>query len=400
MTDVERYTTEGSYYSSGRRADRRLSVQAYESLLEIDSVNPTAVNNLARQYAERREYARAESLLTRGVRTGNARATILGNLLSVQVAQGRFAAADSTASMAVRLFPENAFARTLRVSILAGRKQFDSVYKVATATRADDPDIGNRIGAIFLQSEAELIRGRGVEGLRLNEEARSLSESRGAPVPTVIRAMDSAFFDIWFANQPARAVERVHAAMARESYRSMPVEVRPYGNVAITFAPAGRPDRARVVLAARAAETDTSYRRRNEANLHMALGEIALAEGRAADAIREFRLGDRLPDGPRDSCLACTLEALARAFDAAGMADSTIATLERYVQLPSPFPWPDDYALARAHHRLGELYDAKRDVKMAVRHYERFVDLWKNADPPLQPRVAAARARLAILKGS
>jgi len=400
MTDLERYTTEGSYYSSGTRADRRLAVQAYEALLKIDSVNITATNNLALQYNQRREFARAESLLRRAVRAGNTRATILNNLVHSQVSQGRFAAADSTASLAERQFPENALVRTIRGNMLAAQKQYDSAYKVATALRANDPDLGNRIEATYYLASVELIRGRAVEGLKLLDEAHSTAQSRGASVPGITRSMDSAFIDIWFANQPAKAVERLDAAIARPGYRSMSAEERPYENVAIVYAQAGRPDRARAVLAAKEAETDTSLRRRNEPLTHMALGEIFLAEKRPAEAIREFRLGDRRPDGPRDSCHACTLEPLARAFDAAGMADSTIATLERYVGTPSPFPWPDDYALARAHHRLGELYDAKRDVPRAVRHYERFVDLWKNADPPLQPRVAAARARLAALKGS
>jgi hypothetical protein len=79
------------------------------------------------------------------------------------------------------------------------------------------------------------------------------------------------------------------------------------------------------------------------------------------------------------------------------MPDSAIATYERLIVSPTGFIWPDNYALARAHLRLGELYETKRNVSKAVSHYRKFVDLWKNADPPLQPKVAKARARLAAL---
>lgn len=62
---------------------------------------------------------------------------------------------------------------------------------------------------------------------------------------------------------------------------------------------------------------------------------------------------------------------------------------------PSTFFGPADpmYA-ARAHERLGQLYEAKGDATKAAEHYRAFIELWKNADPELQPRVTEARQRL------
>ncbi|MBW7932657.1 MAG: hypothetical protein H3C62_03400 [Gemmatimonadaceae bacterium] len=56
-----------------------------------------------------------------------------------------------------------------------------------------------------------------------------------------------------------------------------------------------------------------------------------------------------------------------------------------------------DY-LAASHKRLGELYDAKGNTAKAVEHYQKFTDLWKDADPELQPKVREARARLDELR--
>jgi DNA-binding SARP family transcriptional activator len=56
--------------------------------------------------------------------------------------------------------------------------------------------------------------------------------------------------------------------------------------------------------------------------------------------------------------------------------------------------------LAPAHKRLGELYEAKGDTKRAAAHYASFVELWKNADPDLQPKVTEVRARLERLRRS
>jgi hypothetical protein len=50
------------------------------------------------------------------------------------------------------------------------------------------------------------------------------------------------------------------------------------------------------------------------------------------------------------------------------------------------------------HERLAELYEARGDAARAAPHYARFIAMWKDADPGLQPRVAQARRRLAQLR--
>ena len=48
--------------------------------------------------------------------------------------------------------------------------------------------------------------------------------------------------------------------------------------------------------------------------------------------------------------------------------------------------------------RLGELYEAKGDTKKAATYYVSFLDLWKNADPELQPKVQDVKRRLAAIQ--
>jgi hypothetical protein len=52
---------------------------------------------------------------------------------------------------------------------------------------------------------------------------------------------------------------------------------------------------------------------------------------------------------------------------------------------------------AGIHKRLGELYDARKEREKAIAHYSKFVELWKDADPELQPKVAEVKRRLAEL---
>jgi hypothetical protein len=51
------------------------------------------------------------------------------------------------------------------------------------------------------------------------------------------------------------------------------------------------------------------------------------------------------------------------------------------------------------HERLGRLYESTNRDRAAA-HLAAFIDLWKDADPELQPRVATAREKLARLRAS
>ncbi len=51
--------------------------------------------------------------------------------------------------------------------------------------------------------------------------------------------------------------------------------------------------------------------------------------------------------------------------------------------------------VAPSHFHRGEIYEARGDLEAAVAHYERVLELWRDADPELQPLVGEARARIA-----
>jgi tetratricopeptide (TPR) repeat protein len=147
--------------------------------------------------------------------------------------------------------------------------------------------------------------------------------------------------------------------------------------------------------------TDTSIVRDQQANLHRALGEVELATGNPQNAIAEFRRSDVGYDGaPASECAPCVFYDIARAYDAARQSDSAVANFERY--LSTPF-WGrmdlelDPVRVPAIRERLGQLYESMGNTEKAIENYRAFIDLWKNADPELQPRVADARKRLARL---
>jgi tetratricopeptide (TPR) repeat protein len=177
---------------------------------------------------------------------------------------------------------------------------------------------------------------------------------------------------------------------------------RPYFEAAWLLARTGAAEKARAMVARYQSEmTDTSIRRVQTADYHTVLGEIALAAGKPRDALVEFRRGDIGYDGgPANECAPCAAFNVARAYDAAGVADSAARMFEQY--LTTPFwqkmrPDLDPVRVPAIRERLGQLYEAMGKSDKAIENYRAFIELWKNADPELQPRVADARKRLARL---
>jgi tetratricopeptide (TPR) repeat protein len=54
--------------------------------------------------------------------------------------------------------------------------------------------------------------------------------------------------------------------------------------------------------------------------------------------------------------------------------------------------------LGPAYLRQAEIYDRRGDHREALRHYQQFIDLWRDADPELQGMVEQAKKRIAELK--
>ncbi|MBW8838379.1 MAG: hypothetical protein JF602_00775 [Gemmatimonadetes bacterium] len=96
-----------------------------------------------------------------------------------------------------------------------------------------------------------------------------------------------------------------------------------------------------------------------------------------------------------DPCAICALPDLARAYEAERKPEAAVVAYERY--LTTPWFWRyevDASELGWALKRLAELYDARGESGKASAVRARLLQLWRRADPELQPVVAAARARV------
>jgi tetratricopeptide (TPR) repeat protein len=173
----------------------------------------------------------------------------------------------------------------------------------------------------------------------------------------------------------------------------------PLLRAAALFAMVGSADRAAALLGQYDRESiDTVSRRLEEAARHEALGWIDLNRRQPLAAVAEFRRADTVSGAPASACRICIDLNLAEAFQRANLLDSAIAALEHYVNTPDAYRLQlDAIDLAPTLRRLGALYAAKGDRARAAAYDRRFVELWKNADPDLQPQVIETRRFVAEL---
>jgi tetratricopeptide (TPR) repeat protein len=88
---------------------------------------------------------------------------------------------------------------------------------------------------------------------------------------------------------------------------------------------------------------------------------------------------------------------LAQAYYESGDLERSQEAYEGIISLPDSILWRGDI-YARSFYMLGKIYEQKGWKGKAIEHYEKFLDLWKDADPGMA-EVEDARKRVAGLKG-
>ncbi len=397
LSDAERYLAVGSYFQSGPKPDATKSIAAYEALLELQPDNTVAMNNAGLIYSGQRDYAKSSALYRRAMELNPASIIYRSNYAEEQVNAGNWAEATRTIDKAVADFPDNPIPTYYRASFASARGQYDSAAALMDSLRkARASDENTRAGTSFTLASLAEVRGRVGEARRLTREAHAAEVSGGATRAMLTGELDDAALGLWYLSDTVRALKAVESALAKYPLdRLAPIE-RPYGTLTFLYSLAGRPDRAKLMLEGYEASRSGGYTLRDNLVLHEMRGTIAMAERRYADALQEYRQSDG------GECMPCALPNIGRAYDLSGNADSAIAVFARYLTTPSldRINNTDPQYLAGVHKRLGELYEARGDNVRAAEEYGRFIELWKDADPALQPRVADARRRLERIRAA
>ena len=393
LSEEERLLTEAGYYDWGPLPDHERAIAAYESVIERDSTNPSAVNNVGNLYQEKRDFARAEERFTRASYLPHPFGGAFSNLIQAQVAEGKTAAAESTLVRFRKALPTHGEIAADEGVVLAARGRYgaaDSTLRAALpALKAEDP----RAYAAWVDEGVDMLRGRVHEGLHMDVVSAHSADAPAGRADHLAIILDSAWVQAFYYNDAAAARATVKRALA-----AVPME---------SLAPADRPWQQLVLLAAAmhdgpaARGYDTSLERDLPTTKFASVvgykeavrGVVAIAESHPKDAIPLLQTAYKGYVGRED-----TGPWLAQAYDLTNQPDSAIVEFERFVASHDIFLTTQRFFLSGSYKRLGELYEAKGNTAKAVENYQKFIDLWNGADPELQPAVKSAKARLEELK--
>jgi tetratricopeptide (TPR) repeat protein len=392
LPEREKLLAEATYYFHVL-GDTRRSADVFRRVLALDPDSDAALNNFGLSLLFQGRFEEAEAVLRPGLGPGRA-AVIRLNVADALNFQGRPDAAIALLDSGTVAFGPSPVWEIGRIRILAANGRWEEAEAAATAVLDMFAEASAvRMAAVRSLWHLALVRGRLADAERRYAELVSLAEDVGA-TEALARAMVQRA-EAWqtLLGDAGRTRAGVDSLLARPSLDVMTAGATIGARVGAALAAAG--DTARAARLLDAWDSLPVEMRSAPSPYTSAVGwaRIEMAAGRPAAAV------ERLRQPAADPVHAIYfLPDLGDAHERAGRPDLAIEAFEWYVT----------FRHARRLHRvpghlgpvllrLGALHEAAGDTARAVERYGQLADLWRDADPEVQPAVQYAERRIGAL---
>jgi tetratricopeptide (TPR) repeat protein len=376
----------------GQRSE---AILAYQQLLALWPDDVASRNNLALLLNQERRWSEAEALLQEAVDSGSTLAANFDNLIDAQLLQRKYDAAESTVKVFVRRRSDvPGFWRLFGARVAQVRGDYDRALALVDSNVRSAPDPGRRRNSLDMAANLYRLTGRlqaGEAAERQKLAADIESGQRSSAASALDSELNLALAELVLTRRSDAGRRRLAEALRRYPLDSIPLASRPYGFLIFTLVQAGELAQARTLAEDFRRQLPVGVRG-TEGDLAWAEATLAAAEGRPAEGIAKLRSSAELW-----GCPICNLVQIGQAFEQLGQPDSALAAYEEYATRQIYWAIGQDTDLAPTFIRLGELYEQLGNRARALEYYGKFIDLWKNADPELQPRVTEIRRRVAEL---
>ena len=394
LSELERLATEGYYFTNGPRPDYVKALAAYEQVIALDSLSTSALNNSGVILMEQREWSRAAAMFQRVTRTPRTFAGSFTNLARAQISLGDTAGARATTEAYRTRLPGNGDVWEVDAYLLWGRRDLAGLDTLTRAMVTRARTQKQTVRSANVRTDLLTLLGHPTEALA-SQERRAEAELRSAPSAAnrFVFSVDSATGLAFALGRSAEARAVLARGMQRVPMASIEPSERRWGALARLAVELGDMALAQQALdgfvrdqAAATPDPEGATARFRAA--------AAFTGGRYDEALAQMRIAnDRNMVNAREAMVY-----LGRGHDLAGRPDSAIVWFERFIATPEPDLWVSALFEAGTYKRLGELYETEGNTAKAIDNYEKFVDLWKDAEPALQPKVREVRARLDRLR--
>lgn len=391
LTERERLLTEGTYHSIVTD-DPEQAMASFEAMLERDPKDFIALQHLGLLYFQHQDFERAVDLYEREWALRGGVPAIL--YTSALLGAGRVDRADSILRHYAAADTANGLWLAELIRVRAGLGDFVAVDTLLPRLRA--------VAAAGLPQkryEDATLVGRLKVWRGYYREGVALQFDRPQQRPPLWVALRRASVDVALLRDTAGVRRRLDSALATVSLDTMAEP--PTAFLANVYASLGDHERAQAFADAHKPPYRFSFGSSNDLGLYEVRAQASAAAGDIQRARIILNTAER---GLGCWYSAQSFHGVRAAVEAlAGHPDSVIAALERLVGVPAcklTLSWSDVWgptSQPQGHERLGQLYDERGDVRHAIDHYRRFIELWPDPDPELRPRWNAAKRRLAEL---
>jgi serine/threonine protein kinase/tetratricopeptide (TPR) repeat protein len=436
LSDRERYLIEGEFYRDSETTYDK-AIEAYNKLLELypdDSIANTNLgilylwieqwdkaieryliqiqgkdesffpyNNIAEAYRAKGMYEAARKVLEGYIQNIHESDQIREELSMNYLFQGEYEPALAEIEKAIHLNPDNIWLRMMRGNIYVCQQDFDKAEEDYSSA-LEEKELGLNLYTRIVLGTSYLLRGKFESGREHYRQGLDLAERLGDNWWRVC-------FHIWRAysylksRQPEEVLKDCDAAWS----------IAPNSNDSLKWQRRALYYRGRAFLAMNSfAEAQKAAdgieelveKGTNKKDIRYSqhlLGLIELKKKNYSKAIDHFTEAFSLLPYP-NSITPFTVdqanfaEGLASAFYESGDVERAREEYEKILTFPiGRLYFGDIYA--RSLYWLGRIYEEKGQKGKAIEFYEKFLTLWKDADPGL-PEVKDSRKRLTVLQKS
>ncbi len=416
VSERERYTIEADYYKSWEKSYDK-AMTAYQKLLELYPDDTIGNTNLGILYFDLEEFDKAIGHYETNIQNNPDDRLASWNLIETYEAMGRYDKANEEIERYLERNPDNVALLLKQYNIFINKGNYDLAQANLEKSLSLNPDIQNTYNfmtgnLLLLKGEMERARSHYQMMLEGSNERRGamadlyVSQGKFEEAEKLLRekpVMDEQLAFLYLrSNKLQSAIEEFDSLLERaRNAESISGQIMALYAKGIAYAMMKSFDNASTIAEEIRASIPTWMHKKLMRYHDHLLGMVEFEKANFSSSIQYLRRAAQSLYAPEDNLpriQAFFIFTLAQAYLEAGNFSMAQEGFERILSLHLGRIGNGDF-YAKSLYLLGKILEKRDQRENAISFYERFLELWKDADPGV-PEINDAKARLAALKKS